>query len=512
MKTSADKSTNSIIPSSLSKKDLFIYTRGTIPLYRCYMALKAIHEQASQLLGLQCDMIAYSHEYGKLYWGWSDAEIRALGEKIWEKTKTTEGMKQHFSYLRRIAQEAIAAADAILLLDLKEYTSDELISKHKQYYQQVREAHAVMNLDVDAVDIVPVEYLRKEFKTFLRTLDTKAFEEIYGKLTIPKYLSYVGEEQKLLLKLLIELKKNNIKVIDITKTNYYRKLESIKNKYWWTNLGWENMDCKTMGTYIDALKEYESILPNPEQKLVELEQYETKIEKQRKELYQKYSISNYLQQRITFFDEYTEIHDLRKEMQMRTAYSFDQFLKEFAQRLKQKITFLNFYTHEELYHLLTGTKTFDKNEAEQRYNAEFLFTYKHAMHLWYGKEAEALIKKHFKDGSENNENLKIIKGVCSSPGKARGIVKVCAGSAEAMKKITKGDVLVTGMTLPDYVPAMKKAAAIVTDEGGITCHAAIVSRELGIPCVTSTKIASEVLKDGMKVEVDADNGTVKIIT
>ncbi len=511
METSTNKSINSIIPSSLSKKDLFIYTRGTIPLYRCYMALKAIHEQASQLLGLQCDMIAYSHEYGKLYWGWSDAEIRALGVNIWEKTKTKESMKKHFSYLRRIAQEAIAVADAMLLLDLKEYTPEELISKHKQYYQQVREAHAVMNLDVDAVDIVPVEYLREEFKTFLKNLDTKTFEKIYGKLTIPRYLSYVGEEQKLLLRLLIKLKKNKLQAADIMNTSYHQELESINNKYWWTNLGWENMDCKTMGTYLDALNEYQAALQNPEQKLHELEQYEYSIEKQRNDLYKKYHISDYLQQRIDFFDEYAEIHDLRKEMQMRTAYSFNQFLKEFAQRLKQEIKFLNFYMYEELYDMLIGKKTFDKHDAQQRFNAEFLFTYKHAMHLWYGKEAEALIKKHFKDGSENNENLKVIKGVCSSPGKARGIVKVCAGSAEATKKITKGDVLVTGMTLPDYVPAMKKAAAIVTDEGGITCHAAIISRELGIPCITSTKIASEVLKDGMIVEVDADNGMVKIV-
>ena len=74
-----------------------------------------------------------------------------------------------------------------------------------------------------------------------------------------------------------------------------------------------------------------------------------------------------------------------------------------------------------------------------------------------------------------------------------------------------GDILVSHATDPRYVSIMKKAAAIVADVGGITCHAAIVSRELNIPCVIGTKIATRVLKDGDKVEVDATNGIVKII-
>jgi pyruvate, water dikinase len=71
--------------------------------------------------------------------------------------------------------------------------------------------------------------------------------------------------------------------------------------------------------------------------------------------------------------------------------------------------------------------------------------------------------------------------------------------------------LVTGMTSPEYVSAMKKAAAIITDEGGITCHAAIISRELGIPCVIGTKIATKVLKDNDLVEIHGATGAIKII-
>lgn len=67
------------------------------------------------------------------------------------------------------------------------------------------------------------------------------------------------------------------------------------------------------------------------------------------------------------------------------------------------------------------------------------------------------------------------------------------------------------MTNPDYVPAMRKASAFITDEGGILCHAAIVSREMKKPCIVGTKFATQILKDGDLVEVDADIGTVKIL-
>lgn len=77
--------------------------------------------------------------------------------------------------------------------------------------------------------------------------------------------------------------------------------------------------------------------------------------------------------------------------------------------------------------------------------------------------------------------------------------------------INQGEILVTGMTNPQMVPFIKKAAAIITDEGGITCHAAIISRELKKPCITGTKNATQLLADGDLVEVDADKGVVKIL-
>lgn len=111
------------------------------------------------------------------------------------------------------------------------------------------------------------------------------------------------------------------------------------------------------------------------------------------------------------------------------------------------------------------------------------------------------------EAGEVGEGKILLKGLGASPGIATGKVKVIFGEEE-ISKVEEGDILVTTMTTPDMVPAMKRSAAIVTDEGGMTCHAAIVSRELGVPAVVGAKIATKVLKDGMVVTVDGERGIV----
>lgn len=104
----------------------------------------------------------------------------------------------------------------------------------------------------------------------------------------------------------------------------------------------------------------------------------------------------------------------------------------------------------------------------------------------------------------------VIKGRVACLGKAIGRVKIIF-SKDEIHKIKKGDILITKMTRPDYVLAMRQASAIITDEGGVTCHAAIVSRELGVPCIVGTGKATRVFKDGDLVRVDAVKGVIERI-
>lgn len=105
----------------------------------------------------------------------------------------------------------------------------------------------------------------------------------------------------------------------------------------------------------------------------------------------------------------------------------------------------------------------------------------------------------------------IVKGLPASPGKVSGRVHVILDPSR-IDEFKEGEILVTEMTAPDWVPAMKKAKAIVTDSGGMTCHASIVSRELGIPCIVGTKSRGEAatvtIPDGIDVTIDATHGVV----
>jgi len=123
-----------------------------------------------------------------------------------------------------------------------------------------------------------------------------------------------------------------------------------------------------------------------------------------------------------------------------------------------------------------------------------------------GKESLKLIE-FFK---EEVVNVKEFKGQVACKGNVKGEVKVVRNKQD-FEKIVNGDILVTSMTTPEMMPLLKKASAFVTDEGGLTCHAAIISREMNKPCIIGTKIATKVLKDGDMVEVDADKGIVRKI-
>ena len=103
-----------------------------------------------------------------------------------------------------------------------------------------------------------------------------------------------------------------------------------------------------------------------------------------------------------------------------------------------------------------------------------------------------------------------LKGKIAFTGKIKGRAKIVKNEGD-ITKVNIGDILVCPMTVPHFIPAMEKAAAFITDEGGLTCHAAIVAREMGKPCIIGTKIATKVLKDGDLVEVDADKGVVRKI-
>ena len=178
-------------------------------------------------------------------------------------------------------------------------------------------------------------------------------------------------------------------------------------------------------------------------------------------------------------------------------------MKEISKRKKLPIKMVEYLVYPEI-----KQRMFDKQKLKKRYDSCVCIQDDSGFYVYEGEEVDKLHDKLF--GSDKDKNITELKGLCASKGKARGTVKIVQKTHDLVN-FKEGDILLSSMTRPEMVVAMKKAAAIVTDEGGITSHAAIVSRELGKPCIIGTKKATSVFKDGDIVEVDADKGVVKKI-
>ncbi|MBC8500278.1 MAG: hypothetical protein ISS25_02580 [Nanoarchaeota archaeon] len=200
--------------------------------------------------------------------------------------------------------------------------------------------------------------------------------------------------------------------------------------------------------------------------------------------------------------------DYRKKFIFIANHINTVFGEEISKRKNISFEDICFYTRKDLIELLDKNKRVDISKRKKA----FVTIYNEGGGIEYLEGDEALAySKPFLETRVND--IKEIKGLVVSKGK-KNVIKGKARIVLTPKESSHfkhGDILVAPMTSPDFVTVMRKAAAIITDEGGMTSHAAIVSRELGIPCIVGTKIATKVLKDGDLVEVDADKGIVRRI-
>lgn len=204
----------------------------------------------------------------------------------------------------------------------------------------------------------------------------------------------------------------------------------------------------------------------------------------------------------TFWDETFIFH----------THKLQPLFHEVAKRLGVSYAELIEMQYQEVYRHLQDNKKVSRllrQELHQRYKDSALIFEHNKIRLLTGQTLKLYARREISaEKTSALAKVKELKGQAASPGKATGRVSI-VHSVYEVGKIKRGEVLVASSTTPMHVPAMEKAVAIVTDEGGLLSHAAIVSRELGVPCVVGTKVATKVLKDGDRVVVDAMKGVVK---
>lgn len=317
-------------------------------------------------------------------------------------------------------------------------------------------------------------------------------------LTTPTKKSYTMEEEEEIFSLALNYKK--------TRKIPAAKLKQQAHKYFWLNNAYDHTYLLTPEYFRDQVKEVAAKLSGPEIKtsLINNDARLAAAKLKIKALVKKLKISPAVLKAVRLIDWLADFQDKRKALSLEANHYLDQMIKELARRSGWPYDLVRYLLPNEYGLVLKGK--FSLAILKERRSFMGIIYSETGTKLYAGevarkKEAQLL-------GQVNDIGVNEIEGTRAMGGKIVGRARVILKNSD-INKMQPGEILVTTMTSPDFIMAMKKAAAIVTDEGGITCHAAIISRELNIPCVIGTRVASRVIKDGDLIEVNANHGIVK---
>lgn len=314
-----------------------------------------------------------------------------------------------------------------------------------------------------------------------------------------------------------EERSNAFKIATYVKKNGFNKKAKKLIEIHWENFCWMPLwsiyaKPLTYEYFENEIKNITESVKNPQKELERLKDEEKKAGKKLQTIFKNIKASSSLISEVKHLHEYIYLRVYRKNAICQAHYYHLPLLYEVANRLKLTKDEVKLLSFEEIIDGLLGRissqklKGFIKNR--QRGWAILMRDGKLATVCGVKEIIEAM--ERFQIIAPTSAMQKIVKGSVASRGKAIGRVKIVKKISE-LSKVEKGDILVVKMTTPDYMVGIHKAAAIITDEGGVTCHAAIVSREFNIPCITATRNATQILADNDLVEVDAMAGIVRVI-
>ncbi|MBW2978146.1 hypothetical protein KY331_04840 [Candidatus Woesearchaeota archaeon] len=322
--------------------------------------------------------------------------------------------------------------------------------------------------------------------------------DIVHLLMHPEEQSAFNIERKLFLTMCLDY---------LNSKNIQKKIkEYIKEFFWIKTTFYKSYDMTPQNLLEEIKKEIKhSSKKKIQEEITQIEENFKKIHKEKKLLIKKLKLTRQDKQDIEFAELTTYWIDQRKIGMMKHFHYFLDLLKEISEKFEIDYSTLTLYTVKEVRSLLKTGKKVDKKLINKRYDSIMnVYERDNKVSSFFGKEGYMLYKL------ASEVKVKEIKGLVASRTDLAKITGKARIIEEPLKqKFNKGDILVTSMTRIEFVPLMRKAKAIITNEGGISCHAAIVSRELGIPCIIGTRVATRILKNGDKVELDMEEGVVK---
>lgn len=457
-------------------------------------------------------------------WYIDEEDIKNVYGEILEKAKTEPLFSKHImAKWDRDKNKFYDFCRKIYGVNLKRLSDIEL----KKVYQTLVEDDLDLVTNGSVIDGFALgtdEIIQSEIK---KVLDKKKIEkgrgQIFAVLTAPATQSFINEAEISLLRLALAISKmpvlkkyflkNKVAAIkNELEKNYpkiYKQIVKHQADYFWSKNNYVDNKILSINYFVEEIKTTLVGEVNLALNIKKISETPKVNKSEKRKMIKKLGLPQYLKTLLVISEDFTYWQDERKKSTYWMTHYASLLMKEIGRRFGgYELKHLRYMIYPEILSLFSGRPTVSGKEAETRYRSCAFYQKGNFYEIISGREYKNFYESVF--GKEKKLEVNDFRGLTASSGKVTGRVKVVK-SVQEVGKVQKGDILVAVMTRPDYIAAIKKAAAIVTDEGGVTCHAAIVSREFGIPCVIATKIATKVLKDGDLVEVNANHGVVKII-
>jgi len=459
------------------KKDWYIQTFTGTPLHLMSAASSGFSMKKYLGYGYTNYIHTFKHDLGEMYYSFEDLN-RLSGIILGKINENPNYLNETKQLYERLQQDSLALYKKIDMLDLEFAPETEIYKLIEQTMESTRTGVGIAHL-IEAYALTMEERIKKELSQYAS--NEKETNELFILLTTPVQKSFSNESEEFLIKIA------NIKDEKIRERAVYDYI----NKFGWVQNSYAGKKWMTKHEIMDQLPSYK------DKKLIDF----SRIIDEKNKAVRKHNLPMELVDKLKIIEFMTVWQDERKKYILLGVDYTEKLLAELSIRIKIPIEILRYAIPGEMNEKLKSMRHILEGRREG------------SLYIETPEKAEVYVGHHYKEGLEilrREEHIDImsINGSPASLGYALGRARVVLIPENA--QFEKGEILITGMTRPEFLPLMKKASAIVTDEGGVTSHAAIVARELNIPCVIGTKIATKAIKTGDLIEVKANHGIVLV--
>ena len=373
---------------------------------------------------------------------------------------------------------------------LQNISDQELLKLYKDY--QISVLKSIPFLDTTLVlNNILTKSLTGLLESELGIKDKNEQDLLLSNLVIPIKKSFFVEETEAILRIALKMQKKRNADIGKDIDKYLEKF------------AWMSMIAYVGKPYTKeaVLKRVEEILKeDPKEQMAKAREVNIKTVRNYEIAYQKIEKSQKLVNLINYAQEFLYLLNYRLDIFFKAHFLVSPLFKEIGRRMNITVDEVVYLTGDEIVELIEGKKKIDKKEVVQRVSDYALIKKEGKFYIQSGKDVKRV--------AYGKVVTTEVKGQVANRGRATGKIKLVF-ETEDISKVMRGDILVSPMTRPNMVPAMMKARGIITDFGGMLCHAAIISREFDLPCVVGTKNATKVFKDGDLVELNVYEGIAR---